>query len=48
LFEPLPVPSFLMSQNTPLAMKPMGATIEPGISLNLILLIVESEFADTR
>jgi hypothetical protein len=39
LFEPLPVPSFLMSQKTPLAMKPIGATMEPEISLNLILLI---------
>ena len=29
LFEPLPVPSFLMSQNTPLARKPLGATMEP-------------------
>ena len=34
LFEPLPVPRRLMSQNTPLARKPCGATMEPGISLN--------------
>ncbi len=33
--EPLPVPSRLMSQNTPLARKPCGATIEPLISLNV-------------
>jgi len=36
LLEPLPVPRRLMSQNTPLAMKPLGATIEPEISLNFI------------
>src|ERR1700691_5098797 len=33
LFEPLPVPSFLMSEKTPLAVKPAGATIDPVISL---------------
>ena len=38
LSEPLPVPSFLMSQNTPLARKPVGATMEPGISLNCIFI----------
>src|SRR5437868_1881957 len=34
LFEPLPVPSRLMSQKTPLARKPCGATIEPLMDLN--------------
>src|ERR1043166_1312302 len=29
--EPLPVPSRLMSQKTPEARKPLGATMEPGI-----------------
>src|SRR6185503_3028814 len=35
LSEPLPVPNRLMSQNTPLALKPCGATIEPGMVTNL-------------
>jgi len=32
--EPLPVPRRLMSQKTPLARKPCGATTEPGMVLN--------------
>src|SRR5882757_10859739 len=34
LLEPLPVPRRLMLQNTPLARKPLGATMEPGMDLN--------------
>src|SRR5688572_23345566 len=34
LLEPLPVPRRLMSQNTPLATNPRGATMEPLTSLN--------------
>ncbi len=33
LSEPLPVPSRLMSQNTPAARNPCGATIEPDTSV---------------
>jgi hypothetical protein len=32
-----------MSQKTPLAMKPMGATMEPGISLKFFFIIMESQ-----
>src|ERR1022692_1863330 len=39
LLEPLPVPIRLMSQKTPLARKPLGATMEPEISLNDFNLI---------
>ena len=38
LFEPLPVPRRLMSQNTPLARKPCGATIEPSIILSFCFM----------
>src|SRR6185369_16439711 len=36
LSDPLPVPSRLMSQKTPDARKPFGATIDPRISVNFI------------
>src|SRR6185503_2133961 len=35
LFDPLPVPRRLMSQNTPLATNPRGAKMEPDPSVNL-------------
>src|SRR4051794_10865863 len=36
LFEPLPVPSRLMSQKTPEVLKPCGAITEPDISFSLV------------
>ena len=39
LCDPLPVPRRLMSQKTPLARKPCGATIEPLIRLNSFLIV---------
>src|SRR6185437_11390445 len=36
--EPLPVPIRLMSQKTPAARKPFGATMEPGICLNFAFI----------
>src|SRR5208282_4577078 len=39
LFEPLPVPRRLMSQNTPLARKPRGATTAPLMSLNFEFMV---------
>src|ERR1017187_6187002 len=39
LFEPLPVPRRLMSQNTPLARKPLGATTEPLMDLNFEFMV---------
>ena len=39
LAEPLPVPSRLMSQKTPDARKPCGATMEPSMDLNLLLML---------
>src|SRR5271156_6804802 len=48
LFEPLPVPSFLMSQKTPLARKPLGATREPGISLNDFFMLLRMEICGSR
>jgi hypothetical protein len=38
LSEPFPVPNRLMSQNTPAAEKPCGATIEPGTIFNFVLI----------
>jgi hypothetical protein len=49
LSDPFPVPRRLMSQNTPAARKPRGATTEPGMTLNfapnplLFALIAKSE-----
>src|SRR2546421_12166032 len=38
LFEPLPVPSRLMSQNTPEAKKPLGAVTEPGMEVKKLFI----------
>src|SRR5262245_8647855 len=38
LLDPLPVPRRLMSQNTPAARKPSGATIEPGMSVKVFFI----------
>jgi hypothetical protein len=38
LSEPLPVPRRLMSQNTPAARKPWGATTPPSISFQLFFM----------
>src|SRR5476649_2440003 len=48
LFEPLPVPRRLMSQNTPLARKPLGAMIEPKISLNDFFILLRTEICGSR
>src|SRR5471032_354260 len=48
LFEPLPVPRRLMSQKTPLARKPFGATIEPEISLNNFFILLRTEICGSR
>ena len=39
LSEPLPVPRRLMSQKTPAARKPRGATMEPGIAVSLAFML---------
>src|SRR6202042_1693219 len=38
LFEPLPAPNRLMSQNTPDARKPCGTVIEPGMDLKTLVI----------
>src|SRR5439155_2646666 len=48
--EPLPVPSRLMSQKTPEARKPLGATMEPGtfLSFAFMRLVLSANDANGR
>ena len=46
--EPLPVPSRLISQKTPEATKPLGATMEPEISRPVLLSIMILDQRDGR
>src|ERR1700748_1937880 len=49
LFEPLPVPMRLMSQNTPLARKPLGAMMEPPIFLNECFIgVMQAKICESR
>src|SRR5439155_14607609 len=43
-----PVPSRLMSQKTPEARKPLGATMEPGMSLNFAFMKLDGSANDSR
>src|SRR5438874_1891942 len=46
--DPFPVPSRLMSQKTPEARKPLGATMEPGMSLNFAFMKLDGSANDSR